>query len=160
MQHIESRLFLSGAAVIGLLVFAACGDGEPTPAPAPTGTASTATPNGAGQAADDPDVAFRLLPIIHIGAFIDPADTTGREPNPTLRVPLGGVVKVTLENHGDGEFDIYFPNFDAKSEPVSGGSSTSLVFVADKEGEFPYYSTVPGHREAGLEGRIVVTAAE
>lgn len=95
-----------------------------------------------------------------MGAFIDASDTSGAKPNPTLRIPLGSVVQVTLQNHGGGEYDIYFPDFEAKSERVAGGSSTSIVFVADKEGEFVYYSTVPGHREAGLEGRIVVTAAE
>ncbi|MCI0438645.1 MAG: cupredoxin domain-containing protein [Chloroflexi bacterium] len=104
-----------------------------------------------------PDVAFTLLPIIHIGAFVEASDTSGANPNPTLRVPLGSVVQVNLQNHMGGEFDIYFPDFEAKSERVAGGSKASIVFVADEAGEFVYYSTVPGHREAGLEGRIVVS---
>lgn len=36
------------------------------------------------------------------------------------------------------------------------GASTSLVFNADKTGEFIYFCTIPGHREAGMEGRIRV----
>lgn len=158
MDHIARQLVLFGVATIGGLALAACGSDEPTPTTAPAAQ-STPTPVVTAPAAGDPDIAFTLLPIIHIGAFIDPSDTAGADPNPTLRVPLGSVVQVTLENHGDGEYDLYFPDFEAKSERVAGGSTTSIVFVADKEGEFPYYSTVPGHREVGLEGRIVVTAA-
>jgi nitrite reductase (NO-forming) len=36
------------------------------------------------------------------------------------------------------------------------GASTSLVFTADKTGEFIYFCTIAGHREAGMEGRIRV----
>ena len=158
MDHIARRLVFFSTVTIGMLALAACGGDEPAPTTTPAAQ-STPTPGVTAPAAGDPDIAFTLLPIIHIGAFIDPSDTVGADPNPTLRVFLGSIVQVTLQNHGDGEFDIYFPDFEAKSERVAGGSTTSIVFVADKEGEFPYYSTVPGHREVGLEGRIVVTAA-
>ncbi|MEJ5240521.1 MAG: copper-containing nitrite reductase [Anaerolineales bacterium] len=78
--------------------------------------------------------------------------------NPTLSARVGNTVKITLTS-GDGvEHDIAFPDFNAKSEHVVGkGSSVTLTFTADKSGSFVYYCTLPGHREAGMEGKFNVT---
>ncbi len=78
--------------------------------------------------------------------------------NPTLSARVGNTVKITLSS-GDGvEHDIAFPDFNAKSEHVVGkGSSVTLTFTTDKSGWFVYYCTLPGHREAGMEGKFNVT---
>lgn len=53
--------------------------------------------------------------------------------------------------------DIFFPEFNARSEQVTTpGSSTTLAFRATSAGELTYYCTLPGHREAGMEGRLLV----
>jgi nitrite reductase (NO-forming) len=77
--------------------------------------------------------------------------------NPTLRVPEGAIVQITMIN-GDGALhDIVADAFGAKSDQVSGqGASTVITFRADKSGTFVYYCSVPGHRAAGMAGKLVV----
>lgn len=76
--------------------------------------------------------------------------------NPVLSANVGDTVKITLTSDGI-EHDISFPDFKATSEHVVGqGSSTTLSFTVDKGGEFVYFCTLPGHREAGMEGKFSV----
>lgn len=78
--------------------------------------------------------------------------------NPVLSATTGDMVKITLTS-GDGtEHDISFPDFNATSEHVVGkGSSKSVTFLVDKGGTFSYFCTLPGHREAGMEGKFNVS---
>ena len=78
--------------------------------------------------------------------------------NPVLIATTGDMVKITLTS-GDGtEHDISFPDFNATSEHVVGkGSSKSITFLVDKGGSFSYFCTLPGHREAGMEGNFKVS---
>ena len=77
--------------------------------------------------------------------------------NPALSANVGDTVKITLTS-GDGiEHDISFPEFNATSEHVVGqGASVTLSFTVDQGGEFDYFCTIPGHREAGMEGKFSV----
>jgi nitrite reductase (NO-forming) len=77
--------------------------------------------------------------------------------NPTLRVAEGDVVEITLVN-GDGMLhDIAFPDFEAFSEGITTkGTTTVLTFTAGTSGEYIYFCTIPGHQQAGMEGRIIV----
>lgn len=112
------------------------------------------------QAADyKPDVTFTLETGIGQGKMIFTGvggDIDGVV-NPTLRVEPGQVVQVNLIN-GDGALhDVVAPDFRAKSDQIAGkGSSSVMVFRADKAGEYVYYCSVPGHRAAGMEGMIQV----
>jgi nitrite reductase (NO-forming) len=70
-------------------------------------------------------------------------------------------VQVTLVDGDGAQHDVAFPDFNAKSDLVTGqGSSSTFVFRADQEGSFSYYCTVPGHRQAGMEGVIEVGATQ
>ncbi|HEX2995635.1 MAG TPA: cupredoxin domain-containing protein [Anaerolineales bacterium] len=77
--------------------------------------------------------------------------------NPTLSANVGDTVKVTLST-GDGmEHNVVFPDFNAASEHVVGqGSSTTFEFTPDKGGSFVYYCDLPGHQQAGMEGKFEV----
>ncbi len=113
----------------------------------------------ASAASYTPDVSFTLKTGIADGrlVFIGSGGKLDGVINPRLEVAANAVVQVTLIN-GDGALhDIAFPEFDTQSEAISGvGSSTVVVFRATKEGEFIYFCTIPGHRQAGMEGRIRV----
>src|SRR5207245_1083634 len=73
----------------------------------------------------------------------------------------GDIVQIGLVN-GDGiEHDVVFPDFNAATDRVNRkGASSVTVFRADKAGEFAYFCSLPGHRQAGMEGKIVVGGAK
>ncbi len=76
--------------------------------------------------------------------------------NPTLSANVGDTVKVNLTTDGM-EHDISFPDFNATSKHVTGqGSSTTLEFTVDKGGSFLYDCSIPGHKEAGMQGTLDV----
>lgn len=77
--------------------------------------------------------------------------------NPVLHVGQGQRVRITLID-GDGvEHDVSVPAFHALSKRIDvRGARTSIEFRAGKRGVFAYYCTVPGHRGAGMEGKIDV----
>jgi nitrite reductase (NO-forming) len=52
---------------------------------------------------------------------------------------------------------VVFPDFKAGTDRVNRkGASSVTVFRADKAGDFPYFCSLPGHRQAGMEGKIAV----
>jgi len=95
----------------------------------------------------------RIL-YIGVGGGIDGIE------NPDLQVRVGDIVRVMLTN-GDGmQHDLFLPDFDAQTPYVMGkGDQAEVIFeVKDKPaGAFVYYCTVPGHRQAGQEGKLIVS---
>jgi nitrite reductase (NO-forming) len=125
---------------------------------APAADASTARPKMSRQspaAEYTPTVrlALRTNGVAFVGASGDIEGVT----NPTLRVNEGAIVQVTLVNADGIEHDVAFPDFHASTDKVNRrGASSVTVFRADKAGEFDYYCTLPGHRQAGMAGKIIV----
>jgi len=80
--------------------------------------------------------------------------------NPDLLVQPGATVRIVLIN-GDGMVhDLFLPDFDVQTEYVKKiGDQQEIIFEAGdmQPGSFVYYCTLPGHRKAGQEGKIVVT---
>jgi nitrite reductase (NO-forming) len=78
--------------------------------------------------------------------------------NPMLVVHEGETVQINLINGEGAEHDIVIDQYAARSDRVLAiGASSTLAFTADKTGEFIYFCSIAGHREAGMEGRIQVT---
>ena len=78
--------------------------------------------------------------------------------NPALAASVGQVVQLTLINGEGAQHDIAFPDQGAQSPRItSKGASTTIVFRATAAGNFTYFCSVPGHRQAGMEGQFVVT---
>lgn len=79
--------------------------------------------------------------------------------NPDLNVQPGTVVNIILIN-GDGmPHDLFLPEFDVRTAYVTKiEEKTEIVFeVGNSEpGKYVYYCTVPGHRQAGQEGQLIV----
>ena len=46
--------------------------------------------------------------------------------------------------------------FNAATEKVAAGVSSSVEFVADKKGTFEYYCSVGQHRANGMKGKLIV----
>ena len=77
--------------------------------------------------------------------------------NPTLTANPGDVVKITLIN-GDGMLhDVALDEFNVATDQFAGlDEQDSITFAADEIGEFVYYCSVPGHRQAGMWGKLIV----
>src|SRR3546814_5063830 len=55
------------------------------------------------------------------------------------------------------DLDIAVPEFGAKSDTITGkGAATAIVFRANKNGTFEYLCTLPGHKAAGMFGKLIV----
>jgi nitrite reductase (NO-forming) len=106
-----------------------------------------------------PTVRFRLRTELAEGkmAFVGIGGDIEGVVNPMLRVAVGDVVQVSLVNNDGIEHDVVFPDFKAGTDRVSRkGASSVTVFRADRAGEFDYICSLPGHRQAGMEGKINV----
>ncbi len=129
------------------------------PQAAPSGQAQPSAPSP-GIAAYIPDAKYTLRSGIAEGrmVFIGVGGAIDGKVNPVLTAAEGQVVQLTLINGEGAEHDIVFPDQDARSPRVTGkGASTTIAFRASKSGDFVYYCSVPGHRQAGMEGQFTVT---
>jgi len=79
--------------------------------------------------------------------------------NPDLVVQTGTVVHITLVN-GDGMVhDLFLPDIDVKTDYVRKiGDQTEILFEVGEmqPSSYVYYCTLPGHRKAGQEGKLIV----
>ena len=106
-----------------------------------------------------PTVTFRLETGMADGrmAFISGSAGTEGAPNPDLQVKVGDVVEIVLVNGDNVQHNIALPEVKAQSTDVlKKGEETRIVFTAEREGVYPYYCTIPGHRQAGMEGKLIV----
>jgi len=106
-----------------------------------------------------PNVKYQLQ--THIGhegmTYVGVGGAIDKAINPQLNAKPGDVVQITLVNGDGAEHDVSFPDFNSTSSRVIGlGASTVIVFKVDKTGTFAYFCTMPGHRQAGMEGKFVV----
>lgn len=77
--------------------------------------------------------------------------------NPELLFHEGERAQINLVNGEGAEHDVVVEFYGMRSNRVVGtGASATVSFFADKTGEFTYYCSVPGHREAGMQGKIRV----
>jgi len=93
--------------------------------------------------------------------------------NPTINMEVGDKVIFNVVNDGvsfhafgvtaDEEgFGGIFPGSEiaTPSNPLKAGESGTAEFIAGEEGVFYYICTVPGHREQGMVGKIIVGDVE
>ena len=74
----------------------------------------------------------------------------------TLTVKVGERVKVTLDNtKGTLKHDIKQADLNIDTA-VEAGQKATFEFTPTKVGTFDFVCDVPGHKEAGMVGRIVV----
>jgi nitrite reductase (NO-forming) len=89
--------------------------------------------------------------------FVGKGGDVDGKTNPDLTANPGDLVRVTLFSGEGAVHNISFEGFDALSEDVVGqGNSVVLEFTPDKEGTFAYICAIPGHRQAGMEGKFIV----
>jgi len=79
--------------------------------------------------------------------------------NPDLVVHEGEIVQINLINGEGADHDIVIDQYGVRSSIVIGkNASSTFSFTANKPGEFVYFCSIAGHRQAGMEGMIRVVA--
>jgi nitrite reductase (NO-forming) len=77
--------------------------------------------------------------------------------NPTLKAKVGDIVTIQLMSGEGAEHNIVIPDFNVDSKHVVGqGKAITVTFGADRGGSFPYFCSLAGHRQAGMEGKFEV----
>lgn len=91
----------------------------------------------------------------------------GQSPGPTIKVPLGATVKLTLLNPDAVQHDWMVVEADegapyltpaiegARTKILATDEQQTITFVANRSGTFKYVCTVPGH-DALMYGSFVV----
>jgi uncharacterized cupredoxin-like copper-binding protein len=76
----------------------------------------------------------------------------------TITVKSGTPVRLTLVNTGALEHDWVVDSLEGKRVEVDAQpkTSASVEFTATAPGTYEFYCSIPGHREAGMKGSLVV----
>ncbi|MCS7173917.1 MAG: cupredoxin domain-containing protein [Armatimonadetes bacterium] len=73
-----------------------------------------------------------------------------------IKVKVGQPVKLVLENKGVIEHDIVIEKLNVKTEALKPGKSGEVTFTPKSKGRYLIYCSVPGHKEAGMVGTLMV----
>ena len=80
--------------------------------------------------------------------------------DPTLHVGWGDHVTLVLVDGENMQHDLHLDGYGLQTGWVTAiGESSAIDFRATQQGAFDYYCTVPGHRENGMQGLLIVGAA-
>lgn len=84
-------------------------------------------------------------------------DDQGRV-NPTIQAKVGDTIEVVLASGEGAEHDFVIDELNVTSSKFSASTGKVRVrFTVTKPGEFSYYCSVPGHRQIGMTGQLLVT---
>jgi nitrite reductase (NO-forming) len=151
LSHFSHRLTLV-AAGLALVVLA--------PLQAISASAAGPMRPSRGVAVQSPTVQYTLKTDTSNGmAFVGVGGDIDGLTNPTLTAAPGDVVKITMVN-GDGvTHDLAIDEFGVSTGEVSTkGAQASVTFTVNQDGEYIYYCSIPGHRLAGMWGKLEVGA--
>jgi plastocyanin len=140
------------AAAIGTAIFVLKGEkkekavaaeskAQANPKPSPSAGASAPTPSSKGAS------QLKLT-----------ADPTGNlKFNTDALSAKAGTVRITLTNPSPVDHNVTLQTPQgAKGGPTVGKGGTSTVLAQVKPGSYTYYCSVPGHRQAGMQGTLTV----
>lgn len=89
-------------------------------------------------------------------SYVGKGDSGEDTINPTIGADRGDTVTLRFNNSAGGVHNLVIPAFDARTDRLFGQERDTVTFVATRPGTFPYYCSVARHRQAGMEGTIVV----
>lgn len=74
-----------------------------------------------------------------------------------IEAEVGESVEIRFENEGRLSHNLTFKGLEAKTETIQAGSTTTVTVTPDSPGTYRFVCTVPGHAQAGMTGRLVVS---
>lgn len=114
---------------------------------------------GNSQVTQVPDVSYTLTTGLANGkmAFIGVGGGIDGVVNPLLEAEPGDLVQLTLINGDNVQHDLSLEKLGVKTDFVSSkGASSVIAFRVPEAGSYAYFCSVPGHRQAGMEGSLQV----
>jgi len=77
--------------------------------------------------------------------------------NPSeITVSAGERVRIIFKNEGRVIHDFVIENLGIRTKVIREGQTDTIEFEAPQPGTYIFYCSVSGHREAGMEGRLIV----
>lgn len=119
----------------------------------PVNGASSSDPAGSTAFTLQTGVVDGRMVFIGVGGDID------AQVNPDLTVHPGDTVRITVINADGMSHDLVIPDLDVASATMqSRGSSVEVEFsIKDSQsGTYAYFCSIAGHRQAGMEGSLIV----
>jgi len=144
------RIWLVLPALVGLVALAGCGGSSSSStkeaAPAPTPTVSTSTTTSSAPASGASNVSLSANPSGQL------------EYNTKSLSAKAGKVTIAFTNQAPLGHDVAVESSSGQqvgATPVFSGGSKTLSLEL-KPGTYKFFCTVPGHRQAGMEGTLTV----
>ena len=174
-RTVKMMVIMLGICIVGGIIFFSMWDyWISTPAPVVAmmaGEADLAAPATATGKTITQDLTFIESSDFRTLAFNALPGEDGN--NPTIHMNVGDTVVFNVDNGGisfhafgvtkaDEGFAGIVPGSEigAASNPLKPGEGGSSEFIAGEEGIYYYICTVPGHREQGMVGEIIVGPAQ
>lgn len=155
---IIAAVILLGGAAVGYYVLSGSGNSA----------ASTSTPGGTMVEEDsmmEDDVMMEAEgdammekdgdAMMAEGVVVDMTGVNYAFSQDTITVKEGDTVTINLTVE-EGFHDWMVDEFNAATEQVGEGETTSVTFVADRAGTYEFYCSVGNHRQNGMVGTLIV----
>jgi nitrite reductase (NO-forming) len=112
----------------------------PTPTtPAPTAPKEEVTPT--------PGAPVKEITVVGTEFSFNPSSIT---------LSAGERVKIIFKNEGKAPHNLIIQGLGIGTRTIGGGQTDTIEFTAPSSGTYTFYCSVPGHRSAGMEGRLEV----
>lgn len=72
-------------------------------------------------------------------------------------VKKGQQVTILFKNEGTAGHNFGIGDLDVKTETILPGDAAKITFTPAKAGNFKFWCSVSGHRDAEMEGTLIVT---
>jgi plastocyanin len=147
-----------------LVVLAGCAgkSGGPEAVPAPSSTSSSAPPSSSGSTTSAAPPSPVAPPPQTVGVTVEGAYPANPHFTPDeLEVRSGATVTVEYTDNDLnplGSHNWYLDGVGVVVGEVPTGQQGEGTFVAPAPGDYAFYCSLQGHREAGMEGVLHVTA--
>lgn len=73
-----------------------------------------------------------------------------------IRGVKGGEIEIVFKNNGEMSHDLVFEEAGFKTKLLSPGQTETIKVKFNEIGFYTFYCSVPGHKEAGMEGVLIV----